>query len=581
MKSPAPKTSNAAAQSRSAAFRWNVAHLLLLLTFGATLWAFRLWLALSWGAVSPPGNTGATVGIVTNAYDMFSYLAWVQQAYHGADSFTILYTTEPHETYQIALPMWCVGHAARGLGMDPFMAFNLAGAGAALVAVWCVIRAAKALGFGDHAAFWAGFVMCFGSGMTWLFHLSNRLFGTAPHWGADMEYFDLLPSAAFHVYPYHAIGFMLTAALLWFAAEAEKTRLEGPRQATVRWFVALFGTGTMLAWSRPYEPAAFWCVYTAYAASAWLQRSDATIRSARSRVWLVLSLALAPGIAHAAWISLQPIWNNFSSRSLANVKPRAYWLIGFGPLWILTTAGAWFASRSSGARFGLPAIWAAGLFFLLVVSVSSHTKLASGGFLAIALLTGVALEVSTAWARSHCTKRFALPLAGVGLLACAGVPSLGLELRAFSFSPQWFDREILAAARIIRQESHENFPLVLTDSDTGNILPGLAGFRVFAGHVSLTYRFEEKSRILSAAGLHGESPLETRPLPRRPELLQSLVASQSFEFALVRNNNAPTLDELRALGWTLRFGGERWTVLASPSASPRRPALHASGKEDA
>ena len=543
-----------------------VAECALILLLVATLWGYRTMLGVGWGIPRLQLDGRMTVGFLENPHDNYVYMSWVQQAWLGANSFSDLYTTTPHETFFFAAPLWAFGRMAQWLNVNPFVAYHAAGLMAAPMALWFVFRAARAWGWSATAAFWSAFVVGFGSGGSWLVQIGNKLFGTTWPWGADMSFFDFLPSATFHLYPYHAVSYALIAGLLWFAGEAERRLLAGEWRGSIRWLTGVTAAAFLLAWSRPYEPVAFFLVYTMYAAVGWPGPRENRRGVARRTVGLALGLGLAPGLAQTVWISLHPVWSGFAHGALENPRSRIYWLTGFGFLWLLAGIGAWLSRTRMPARATFLTIWSGFCFILLVVVNSQWTKLASGGFIALALLSGLAIEQGASWLRQRLPRWAAFPTVAVGVTVLAGVPSLAMELRMFPLRAESVDAELVADVGIIRRETMKRFPLVLTDALTGNKLPGLGGFRVYAMRSSLSDGDSERNDLLLAAGIFSEAdPYAPKAANRDASALPKLLAEARFDFALLNNGCAAAIGQLGKAGWRVLHRGEGWTLLAAPT----------------
>ncbi|MBI3184602.1 MAG: hypothetical protein HYZ28_20900 [Myxococcales bacterium] len=124
------------------------------------------------------------------------------------------------------------------------------------------------------------------------------------------------------------------------------------------------------------------------------------------------------------------------------------------------------------------------------------------------------------------------------------------------------DGEILAAAGTISQAAPRRAVTVLTDTYTGELLPGVAGVRVFAGHVALTNDLERKHRQLLMAGLVPDAEIgDSKEEMFRPAL-EELVRAVGPSFILL-HRSAPALHLVaQRQGCVPLYVGQRWVAFA-------------------
>jgi hypothetical protein len=159
----------------------------------------------------------------------------------------------------------------------------------------------------------------------------------------------------------------------------------------------------------------------------------------------------------------------------------------------------------------------------------------------------------------------AIPCTSLLLATLLGVPSLAMGLLAIRLTPQAVvEPELYAVAEEIPVHTAGHRSLVLTDCDTGSVLPGLRGLRVFAGHFSLTKDFESKQRQLQRAGFD-VTDLPTNANQIRAEL-DTLLSAVTPDYALVDVRSLAAASELKARGWTTARTNARWLCLRAPSS---------------
>lgn len=547
---------------------------LLTLVLVAYLIGARAWLGCGWGGAPVPRPDGSVAyGVAFNANDNLSYTAWAQQASLGRLAFQVLYTTEPHRALMVNPFFLAVGGAARLAGVHPLLVLNLCGLLAAPLTVIFLFLAARALGLTPRAALLAAWLTAFGGGLSWLTFLLRARLGLNAPLGADfcgvLGYYDLFSSTAFLVYPYQAVGFALLAAALWAVAAAERSAAQG--RPSLKNLAPVVLAAAALAATRPYEPVALLLCYGIYAMLGQLRRAPET--PARWSILAALALGAGPFLAYAAWVALQPVWSQFAQASLSLGGERAYWLVGFGLFWPLALIAAWLAHRADApspaapaaqARLGLPLIWAALLAFLLLALNANQTKIAAGGFLALALLAGHAWDrIFARIGRLAPPRRvFYTILAILALLSMSG--SLFKSIPYFRKNAPTAPAELIQAARAIRAASGDRIPTVLANWSDGALLPGLCGARVYAGHRAFTLQSATKMQELSIAGLQPPPAQGAWRVSPTPAALDRLLAqTPAFDFVLVRAD-APAAPLLPGRpGLRLLFAGRQVMLFAT------------------
>ncbi|HTJ78566.1 MAG TPA: hypothetical protein VL357_06180 [Rariglobus sp.] len=533
---------------------------------GLWLFTWRAILGVPWGFQSVPDTASLTgPGILFNPGDTWCYLSWVQQYCHGANFGGLIYTTEPHSALMCLLPLWIIGKVAAWSGLSVIGVFNTAGLVGAMFAVFFFRRAATALRMPRSACDWATVALVAGSGGSWLWHIAHKLHLAGPANGGDLFFFDLFPSTAFLTYAYHSIGLALVAGLWWCTTAWENQKSEGGR--TTAWALAVASFAILLGFSRPYEPIAFlgaWMLKTAWH-GIHRKREPAHWRNSLT-MGVLLSIALAPGIGWTLWVSRQPVWSSFASDSLALGLPRSAWVWTLAGWGVLATLGAVPAWRADRRRAILP-VAATGLLVILLLGLGTgHAKLASGLMLGPILLAGWGcVRLVDATARLSKAPQIILPALGIGALI--GIASFNLALNIIHLrGPVLIDSDMVALARKIPRQTSTNAPaIVLTDGETGTILPGLIGARVWVGHWSLSPHYKAKISVLRQAGLDPEHP----PLNEAAAdaVLTHVLADSHFDYALLDRRCHRVIATLEKDQWHEVSITPRWVLLSSQPSS--------------
>jgi hypothetical protein len=533
----------------------------------AALWllGWRAALDIPWGFKPVADSFGSmNVGIVHNPGDAWSYLSWAQQYRHGQNLAGLIYTTEPHSSLLWLFPLWLIGKLAAWTGWPILGVYNVAGLAGAMAAVYFLRRAASALRLPASARDWATVALVLGSGGTWLCQIACKLGWTSQAQGADRIFLDLFPSTAFVAYAYHATGLALLAGLWWSATEFEN-RLYA-RAPYRSWLYATAAFALLLGFSRPYEPVAFLGAWLGKTGWHWLgrHRDQGAWRSA-AWVAFVLGFALLPGIGWSAWISRQPGWSSFANAALTLGISRWAWSWALAGWVVLVALGLGPAWRANARLAALP-VAASVLGAVLLGLLPAHTKLASGLILGPIVLAGWGTARLVA-ATGRLPGLIRVSGAAIVVSALLGTWSLAQNLNDFLLrGPALIDAELVALAQKIPVDSGQP-PIVLTDAETGIVLPGLIGAGVWAGHWSLSLDHSTKVAQLKQAGL---DPHETAP--ENPAVvaaaLEAVLARAHFDYALLDNRCRSTRAALIARNWQLLEANPRWSLLRAPHPSP-------------
>jgi hypothetical protein len=540
--------------------------LLLVASVAVVLISVRFYVNSGWGdRLLQPAEPLSAFGFEQNAEDNLSYLSWIQQTRLGHFWLSDLYTTEPHNPLVNNITFYAIGRASALFQLDPAFVFNLCGFVGALLAIALVFRYAVWIGFSTGAAFWASFVVAFGSGLSWVPYILDYIYGAHLFgFGADMTYLDLIPSTVFHMYPDHAIALALLSFLMLSVVKLEGALLA---QASCRWRIVLVFVGALiLSMSRPYEPAAFFVVYSLYTVLPIVLRKDRAAFRVRVTVWSILAVPIIVFVAYNLWASSQPVWSYVAEHSLNLPKSgvrRTYWILGFGFVWVLAAVGVIETFRRKLTRFELAAVWSIFVFAVLIVLDSGRSKLATGAFVSLALMAGPVLD--GIWRQSFQGigrwQRTALRIAVIAVLTGVFSPVV-VHLTNRLMVPT-IDPEIVFAGERVRQDARTNLPTVLIDREAGDLLPGLWGMRVYVGHWMLSPDYERKVKEIAAAGLEPLAQSEPSLRAETAANFDRLLNKVDPEYVMIRTS-LPLAKELkRRSTMVVIYQGSRWIVFAT------------------
>jgi hypothetical protein len=497
-------------------------------------------------------------GIVWNHPDTLSYASWAQQTRFGSPFNSDLYTTAPHPAAYFNAAFAALGLGARWLGAPVMGLLNVAGLVGAAITVVALYHIGLRLGLTPPAARWSVVFLVAVTSLSYVVKAVCLLLHVPPdpYFGADHIYVDAFGFTTFLLYPYHAFSVGWMCLVLWLAAIVEGKDHPPGRGQT--WRLLLLGALTLaLSVVHPYEGPMVVASYAAYALVAAVRQDKD--RRRRLAITLTLLIPTLLGVAYSFWLSRQPVWDNFASLSMSHSYSRFAWIVGYGltlPFALVGVAKSMSDPRIAKARW--MAWWSLLLVFLLIVANVKFAKISNGGQVPLALMAGTGwahlLERTATWKQGR-WRRLGYVTASI-VCSIVLLQSVLLMRDVLRRQPTHvIDMHLMQATAEIRKLSHTASPAVLCDINTGSLLPGMAGFRVYAGHWSLTPEFRLKAHKMMAAGLDSAVSIAI-DAPSLTAFDNILDGSQA-DFVLL-NSAAPALKwavahrTLRAVG---NFGG--------------------------
>ncbi len=488
------------------------------------------------------------VGIAFNLPDTLSYASWAYQAKLGFLTFGDLFTTDAHADAFFNLYFLAVGLLSRVTGLEPVFLMQASSFLLGPASAFAVLLIVRRLNF-DPASQALGIVLVlFGSGVSGLL----ILMGLAP--GADATFHDLFPLSELVFYPYHSAAFVLLALIVLAAARlfAPKDEDHSTKHAALLGLVLL-----IIGLVRPYEAVTLTVVFNLTALLFPLSKPQWTWQRFLFVCVIVDSLAIAP-IAYAALLSKLPVWGDFAHQSLGfGEEGIAYFLKGFGLLWLLAGLGLAFAVKDRNRSLCFVGAWAIVAALLLCVSPSYGTKLVGGSVLADGLLAAYGLG-RLLQGRRQAAIRVTMVTSAVMALT----PIVALADIANAGAPR-IDRDLLAAGKRIRELEGKHVPTVLTDLSAGAVIPGLFGERVYAGHWTLTPDLRQKARVLRTSGIEGSG---NQTYDRN--LLGDLLRTTKADYLLLKRT-VPAAEAIGRCSAKPVWEGERWLAVSMTDWSCR------------
>lgn len=523
-----------------------------------------------WGGVqdAPSGvkvSPEMAFGVVCNPSDNLTYCSWAQQAKAGIWLFSDLYTTTPHRSLYINPFFSLVGQLARLMQTTPMLILNLAALLSIMVFVLSIWSICRMMGFGGVTSM---IVLCFsvgGGGVSWTRWLLVRT-GLSDMlnihaFGPDLFYTELYPATAFTLYPFHAVSLSLIALISALIIKYDDWR----RGFSFKHGMALVMAAGALTAIRPYEPVLMVLSYLVLTFASFVLAVQQDVRHRRLLILFCLLTGISPVLVYNLWASGQPVWSSVAEHCLGLSNDRSF-AAGFLILWVFAVHGmlsrnADGPSSWSNARIFF-VIWTIWCGVLLVVIGSGYWKLCGGITIPLSIAAGVGVEKTIA----SITRRKMVIQLGLVVAFCS-VASPLLVLYHVAHEPQRIDSEIFGLQCAIRADSVAVTPTVLTDPETGSVLPGIAGFRIFSGHPSLTDSFDARNKVLMALGFDsmplrvGETLSRGEGLASQARLLEKQISQGVFDYLIVKRDQR-ICEELRvvAAAPSIVYDGTRFRV---------------------
>jgi hypothetical protein len=210
-------------------------------------------------------------------------------------------------------------------------------------------------------------------------------------------------------------------------------------------------------------------------------------------------------------------------------------------------------------------LWSLSTMLLLVGFGARAYKLGGGAVIAYGILGAFGLErllgqlrVCLAEYLRHGLAIFSALVATAGTLCILGSSLFAYVGMVWHPEIPRMDGEILAAAALIRQESGNTIPIVLTECSAGGALPAFATARVYSGHWAMTPDFNTKCRELELAGF-GEQAI---PAPSSDEShLGDIVAKTKPDFVLIKRGAPAAQWLLDHYAASEKMSWRRWSLL--------------------
>lgn len=487
---------------------------------------------------------------------MATYMSWAIQSTTGNLFCMDLYTAEPNRAVFFNVYFWVVGLISGITAKPPIFIMTIISLFASPIVIFILSSIMRRLGF-DRRTIMVGLFLCiFSSGLSGIVTLANKLFGTDFPIGLDILGGDLIPITSFMVFPFHATAIIFIAlASFWMVITLNNIN-SGNYEVRVVAIAAIFLL--FLGFVRQYEVIT---ITISFVISNALLINKKTVKF-RVCSLIIIIIGLLPFGIYNLYISTLPVWRDIAHISATFHFTSMQAVIGFLPIWLTAAIGSVFAWKRRRNDLTFFICW--WLFTMgALIFYNGGSKLAGFCSIADGILGAYGLTEFASYLRQkfprHMCALIDHPFAKASfavfvLLIFAATPVL-LFANIVRYGAPQVDREILTAGARIRQAAGSHIPLILTDAATGNLLPGLFGFRVYAGHMYLTPDIAQKEANLIATGIE---PFQKSGDPDR---LASLIEKLRPDYFLLGKATVAFADLMRCADIKTFYDGQRWAVL--------------------
>ena len=464
-------------------------------------------------------------GFCYNVEDGHSYLAKMRLGAEGEWLFHLFYTPEDHSGAFVYPFYLLLGKLARLAGLSLPLTYHLARAGLGLFLLLTIYAFAARLTADVTLRRLAWALTALGSGMGWLLVLGRLVqwLGAMPldFWVPEAFVFLVLYSL-----PHLALAeALLLWSLLWTLDSFEEKRLwpaiKAGLAAIGMVLVVPFYAGVLAAVLGAYLVALFLALHPAAKRSGLVQPRgpDGAEPPARWRIpWRQIGLAaivgacVAPIVAYNSWVfGTNPVFKQWIAQNTILSPHPVHYVLGYLPLLLPAIPGAIAVVRNRKAErlWLLPLAWVVIVPLLLYAPFNLQRRMIAGAQVPLALLAARGLlTVARGGIGARSTPlRYGMQslqpghpgrgrLAIVAWVALAALSNLILvggslvEVQARAMPAFRPGGEIAAADWLDQHASLGD--IVLTTYRSGNLLPVLAGVRVFIGHGPETLYHDEK-----------------------------------------------------------------------------------------
>lgn len=433
--------------------------------------------------IAAPANMSYSGAHALTPGDYSVYFSFLEQSRQGHALFVDLYTTEP-QSRLFFNPVWFgLGLLVR-IGFDPVLAFHLGRLLLVPLYLFVLFRLVSRFFDGRPRRF-AFLFAVFASGLgvfAGLFLPGEVAFNPAT--GAFQWPMDLWVPEAFTFLTLLQSPHLITSTLLLLVVFLNILKLaDQPRWATA---LAAGFAGLGLYLIHPFLAVVVVGVTAGYVFSLALVERRFPFRLS---LWLILSQLIAlPGLIYHLWYTANDpaAAVRFSQNLLGNPSVWIF-VMSYGLLGLLGIVGAGIVllRRRAERSWLFLVVWFVVQLGLILAPFSFQRRLTAGWHPALAILASIALVVFFQRVSKKTSVGIA-PWSIAPLVILFGLSSVYVYTNEFSViarpPPHMFiSSSLRATADWLKSNAGED-AAVLTDGETGNLLPSISGRRVYLGH---------------------------------------------------------------------------------------------------
>jgi hypothetical protein len=460
---------------------------------------------------APPMNPFA--GFVEGHEDTYQYFSFVRQAAEGRFFFEDRYTTTLHAPWLINWVWWGLGKgmALTGLSMGlTYQLFRLATTFLFTITLYCFLGR-----FHQGAPrLWGVTLILFGGGFGGILKVLNKLFQVMP---SDFGLPDvwLVESHAFFslmIWPHFSLAVSL---MLWIFMAF----IKGLEQNRWSYYGGAGVLSLLLLFSHPFEFGVLFPVLSLTALIWTLARREGGLRAIGGLLlFLVLSL---PGLIYYYFLNQQQVWKEVMGQMNLSTPDPLQMAFGYGLpflLAVLTFRGLPPLTKIRPSQL-LITSWFVGGFFMFYLPVSFRWHLVNGWQvpLYVLALQGVDERIIPylkekkfrLFQRWEIGKLFYISLMiFISLTSLYLIQSKITKMKQSALQPPYYlhQEEVEALNWLSRNTKPDE--VVFSGVEMGNVIPALAGNRVFVGHYCLTPRYAEKRQAVKAFWLQPDQAFD-------------------------------------------------------------------------
>jgi len=416
-------------------------------------------------------------GFLINPVDGFSYLAKMQQGFYGEWKFVLPFTAEPGSGAYLFLFYLGLGHLSRILNLPLLVVFHSARIFGAILLLGTLYIFNKKF-FEERRHQNLSFAICvLGSGLGWI-AVFTGLF-TSDFWVAEAY-----PFLSMYTNPHFSIGLALMVVALM-----------PERKPSAVWELAL---GLVLGIIQPFAVVIVLIVRVGQIIIGIIGEEKQGKRFIDLEDFVpVIAFALGGGLVliYQYWSILSdPILSLWNDQNITESPGIVDILISFSPCLILAGLGiknAWQTQK--GRRL---VIWSVVSLVLAIIPWNLQRRFLTGIYIPIA---GLAVYGLMGLERN---RRFSYRSSVIMLLVLA-IPTNIIILASGIMAASKQDPSIFQSREIYKglawiMENTSSDALVLTDEDTGLLIPPITGRRVIYGHPFETINAKNEKEFLQS-----------------------------------------------------------------------------------